>query len=865
MELVERAVFLESLQRQFSKTSTGEGHTIFISGEAGIGKTSLLREFCKYQKNNCIIYHGACDALFTPRPLAPLFDIGWQMRSDFWDRNESAEDRAALFSRFMFELGNQNEMIILLFEDIHWADEATLDFIKFLARRITRLRCLFILTYRDNEIHSRHPLKSVMGQLPPDTFTRLQLTPLSKNAVDRMAGEKGYSGEDVYSISGGNPFYVTEILASYSAGIPDNIKDAVLSVYNRQERNTKDVWELLSVAPAGLETSLLAEAEPGYEQAIENSLESKILLLENGVVFFKHELYRRTLENSVSPFRRIALNKKILDVLLQGRDITGMIERIIHHAKNANEYACVLTYVPPAAKNAAAVGAHLEAAKLYLTAIEYYQEHDKELLAELYGAYSYECYLTNKMKDAIVYQGKLLNILKEKGDAEKTGNSLRFLSRLWWYEGNRKNAESYASQAIEILKDQPVSTIKAMAYSNMSHLKMLSDELEDCLHWVEKTIAMAQELNDDEILCHALNNAGSVQIKVVAHFEKGLSLLQQSLEIALKNSYHEHAARAYTNLGSDFIVLKNYPFAEKMLNEGIRYCEERDLDSWTNYMLFCKARVKLETGKWDEAFTLADRVLQYEEQATINKFGAMAVIATIHVRRGNADPLPDLLDTKAKAFKADEHQRILPAVAALLEYEWITGKELIDAVSLDVAITMAEETNNMMPNSELAFWLLLTRKRSINIGECFEGYKVSTKAEAKEAAAVWEKTGCPYEQALALYHGDEDDKKNAIAIMQDLGATAVYQKMKEEMKQHGIKNIPRGLRTSTKTNSAFLTTRELDILHLLIENLQNKEIGSRLFISAKTVDHHISSILSKLDVNSRTKAVQEARSRGIIK
>src|SRR6185503_3338033 len=139
---------------------------------------------------------------------------------------------------------------LIVFEDIHWADEATLDFIKFLARRINRLHCLFILTYRDDEIHSHHPLRNVLGQLPPDSFTRLQLTPLSKQAVEKMAGEKGYNGEDVYSISGGNPFYVNEILASYSQGVPDNVKDSILSSYNRQEERTKQVWELLSVIPA---------------------------------------------------------------------------------------------------------------------------------------------------------------------------------------------------------------------------------------------------------------------------------------------------------------------------------------------------------------------------------------------------------------------------------------------------------------------------------------------------------------------------------------------------------------------------------------------------------------------------------------
>ncbi|MGE5108274.1 MAG: ATP-binding protein, partial [Sphingobacteriales bacterium] len=231
MKLVERAGFVASLQAKFENILAGEGHLVFISGEAGIGKTSLVKAFCRTKKNDCNLYQGTCDALFTPRPLAPLYDIALQLRSDLWEKSRNIADRDELFTRFFHELSNQTKTTLLVFEDVHWADEATLDFIKFLARRITQLRCLFILTYRNDEIHLSHPLRNLLGQLNPDSFTRMELLPLSRQAVEKMAGEKGYNGENVYSISGGNPFYVNEILASYSPGIPDNIKDSILSVY----------------------------------------------------------------------------------------------------------------------------------------------------------------------------------------------------------------------------------------------------------------------------------------------------------------------------------------------------------------------------------------------------------------------------------------------------------------------------------------------------------------------------------------------------------------------------------------------------------------------------------------------------------
>jgi hypothetical protein len=181
----------------------------------------------------CKTYIGTCDALFTPRPLAPLYDILLQMQGDIPKNIATINDRVGLFTGFLHQLENQKEATLIVIEDIHWADEATMDFIKFFARRITKFHCLFILTYRDTEIDSQHPLRNVLGQVPPDSFVRLQLTPLSRYIVEKMAIEKGYKGEDVYSISAGNPFYVNEILASYSVGVPDNIKDSILSSYNR--------------------------------------------------------------------------------------------------------------------------------------------------------------------------------------------------------------------------------------------------------------------------------------------------------------------------------------------------------------------------------------------------------------------------------------------------------------------------------------------------------------------------------------------------------------------------------------------------------------------------------------------------------
>ncbi len=865
MQLIERDGFLTQLRLKFDLISEGEGHSILLSGEAGIGKTSLVRAFCQEIKNDCKILQGTCDALFTPRPLAPLYDIAWQLQSDIMQRVTGQTDRAALFAGFLQELSAQKKPVVLIFEDIHWADEATLDFIKFLARRITHIQCLFILTFRDNEIHSAHALRNVLGQLPFDAFSRLQLIPLSRDAVEKMAGEKGYCGEDVYSISGGNPFYVNEILASYSPGVPDNIKDAVLSVFNRHDAKTRQIWEILSVLPTGIETKYLEKMVPLYAESIEYCLGSKILIIDNNIIFFKHELYRRTIESALSPFVRIALNKSILDLFRESFEAGGEIERIIHHAKNANEYELVSYYAPLAAGHAAALGSHIEAAKLYYTAIEYYQGDNKNKLIELYELYAYECYLTNKHKEAIIYTQKSLKLWEEKNEVEKMGNNMRFLSRLWWFEGNQKRAESFGVQAVEIFRDLPSSKAKAMAYSNLSQLRMSMDRSDECIMWGENAIAIAKEVSDEETIAHALNSMGAAVMLEEATKQKGIDMLQQSLEISVKNAYHEHAARVYIILGADGITIKDYALATKALAEGIAYCEERDLDSQKLYLLSSKARLLLETGDWNEAYRIAGDLIKDEDLLPVNKIVALNVLGTIKIRKGEQDALSLMLEAQALAVEAMELQRLVPTFLVQMEYEWINGKNCIDKEVLSQTVTMIVELGKFKKKSRLYFWLRKTgREHLLPKGGYEDGGENYTDDIIKDVA-LWENWDSPYEQALALFEGNDADKKKALAMVQALGAEAVYEKMKLEMRSTGIKSIPRGIRKSTRSNAAHLTDRELDVLRSLKEGLQNKEIANKLFISAKTVDHHISSILLKLGVNSRMKAVQEAIGLDIIK
>jgi len=313
------------------------------------------------------------------------------------------------------------------------------------------------------------------------------------------------------------------------------------------------------------------------------------------------------------------------------------------------------------------------------------------------------------------------------------------------------------------------------------------------------------------------------------------------------------------------LLIKENKFAKEILEQGIQYCEERDLDSWSEYMLSEKARLYLKTGHWNEAYQIATDLLQDDQLSPIIKHGAFIVVATINMRKGKGEVLPLLNEAKTIALKAMELQRIIPAMVALLEYEWLTNKHYIEEKFINETMLLVTSLGNIYDNSEFAFWLSKARQMPVELKDRFEGYELNTSKQALKSALLWRKLGCPYEEAITLFEGDENNKKNAAAIVQKLGADAVYEKMKFLMRTDGIKSIPRGIRKSTRSNPANLTDREIDVLQLLKEGLQNKEIADKLFISPKTVDHHISSIFHKLEVNSRAKAVQESSRQGILK
>src|SRR6516165_1446986 len=166
MHLLEREIYLDALSSGFAGMARGSGCIALVSGEAGIGKTSLIQEFAGSRRDAARVYWGGCEALFTPHPLAPLHDIARQAGGSLPAAVASAANRDLIFRSTIDHLSQGLKTTIVVFEDVHWADEATLDLIKFLGRRMQGLPVMLIISYRDDEVGVHHPLRSVIGDLP---------------------------------------------------------------------------------------------------------------------------------------------------------------------------------------------------------------------------------------------------------------------------------------------------------------------------------------------------------------------------------------------------------------------------------------------------------------------------------------------------------------------------------------------------------------------------------------------------------------------------------------------------------------------------------------------------------------------------
>jgi DNA-binding CsgD family transcriptional regulator len=345
-------------------------------------------------------------------------------------------------------------------------------------------------------------------------------------------------------------------------------------------------------------------------------------------------------------------------------------------------------------------------------------------------------------------------------------------------------------------------------------------------------------------------------VRLIGGDTSGWADLERSLQLALATGKPHHVAGGYTNSAAMAVSGRQYALASRYLSEGMAYCEERDLDSWWLYMLAYRARMRFEQGNWNGASDDAENVLRHLRTTSISRIPALRILGHLRIRRGDPDANSPLEEARALGGPAPELQRIGTLAAIGAEAAWLADDRERVLREVLPAYELVCRRRDPRMKGELAAWLWRVGALEQHPTDIAEPYAMEISGDWRGAAHAWKGLGCPYEQAtvLALY-GIEAEQREALTIFERLGAAPAAQALRKDMRAQGARGVPRGSRASTRSNPHGLTKREAEILALLSEGLRNSVIAKRLFVSTKTVDHHVSSILTKLGVPSRAEAI----------
>jgi DNA-binding CsgD family transcriptional regulator len=862
-ELLERSGHLSTLGGFLTDVASRQrGRLVLVSGEAGVGKTALVRRFCDDQRGSARVLWGNCDALFTPRPLGPLFDIAASTAGELEELVAAGAKAHEVVAALVRELGRRAPTVIVL-EDVHQADGATLDVVRLLGRKVGTIPALIVATYREADLAGGHPLRIVLGELATARdVERLGIEPLSPAAVADLAESHELDPDELFRKTAGNPFFVTEVLGAQADEIPHTVRDAVLARAARLSMPARRLLEAVAALPPRADLWLLEAVAGDVVRDLEECLTSGMLASEPAAVAFRHELARLTVEESLAPDRRMALHREALKALADPPSGEPDLDRLAHHAEGAGDAEAVLRFAPAAADRAAALGAHREAAAHYARALPFAHRLPAEAFAELLERHSHECYLTNQGADAIDALERAIELRRGVGDTRKEGMALCSLSQILWCPGRDADSERAAREAVALLERLPAGRELASAYANLSQVSMNAEDAEGAAAWAERALMLAESLHETVIRTDALINLGAA--RYVTGLPGGREHLEEILEFSREAGLEEQAGRALLNLLWGATRQRDHAVVDEYLGWGLGFAEDRGLELWRTYLLAYRACSELNQGRWTEALDSASLVLRESFPSTLPPALAFTAIGLVRARRGDPDQWGPLDEALALVEPSRELQRLAPVAAARAEAAWLEGKADKVAGATGPAFELALQRGAEWPLGELACW----RWRAGLLDEpppaAAEPYALQIAGEWQRAAELWQGIGCPYEAALALAGADDDDAlRRALEVLQRLGARPAAAIVARRLRERGARGVPRGPRATTRENPAGLTAREAEVLELVAEGLRNADIAGRLFLSEKTVGHHVSAILRKLGVRTRGQASAEAQRLGI--
>lgn len=847
MELLERERPLQELVAARRAAAEGHGSVVMVTGEPGIGKTALVTHFVEELEAGAHVLWGTCDDLSIPRPLGPFWDLA--LSSPTLQQALSSETPPHRFHSVLLNVLEAARPTILVLEDVHWADQATLDAITVVGRRVSELPAVLVLTFRGGEVDPDHPLHATLGAVRTGTSLYLQLAPLTRAAVASMAGK---DADRVYSATRGNPFYVTEMIAALPRGVPPSVASVVMGRASRLGEDSRRLVELVSMVPTRMSTDILEAVLPGWTVAAEEPERRQLLTLDHRHVGFRHELARAAIRSSVPIARRRRLHGEILNALLAlGADSAD----IVYHAEGAGDDEVVAAHALVAARRASALGSNREAYSHFRRAADFADRLPPLEQAALFEELAIAAYTVDQLSEAISAIERAIRINREMGAEKAVGRCTRVLSRCHWYSGDGDASMREARAAVQTLEPLGESVELARAYSGLSQLAMLADSKEETLEWGSLAVELAERLGDEAVRAHALVNIGSIRMQTDP---TDTATLLEAHRLADTVGERHEAVRALLNLGYTAMAWVEPETALESIQRAIDYAEEHQVDALHLYARAVFAWLHLRETNWEDAEGIARVVL--EAGTSVAQLLAKTVLTELAIRRGDADATERLADLADQAERTGELQRIVPVMQLETEKALTSGARMPLERFKKAEGTMR---SSGWAASTIAAWGAVAGLSIPIRGRASKPHAAMIDRDWSAAAKAFGDVGWDYDTALMLSMlEDEPFLVEALETARRLGARPLEERTSKRMKERGMM-VPGRPREATLANPAGLTARQLEVLELLAEGLTNSEIAERLFVSSRTAEHHVEAVLAKLGVTSRREAARRYSELGL--
>jgi DNA-binding CsgD family transcriptional regulator/tetratricopeptide (TPR) repeat protein len=843
---VTRSALLGQLGELVDGASAGQGRVVVVSGEPGIGKTTLAKRLVDGRRER--VLWGACEPLATTRPLLPLHDWAGTLGGGVAAALAGDDARHDVFTETLAAIGVEPTVAVV--EDVHWADDATLDLLVFLGRRLAGRAVTLLVTARDEEPSAGPRVAEVLRHLGslPDSC-RVVVPPLTSEEVARLTAGTGLDADRVTEVTGGNAFFVSQLAGAPDGDLPASVRETVLSRVAQLSASARRALETVSIVPDRAELDVVYAAGPARPADVEEAERAGLLTSDGRSVRFRHELGREAVETSLPGARRRDLHAAVLTALLGTP--AAQDAAIAYHADLAGDHRTAVGYGMRAARAATRQRARQEACVHLERAAAHVAHLDESEAVQVLRARAEALTVAGDVTTAVASSEQAVAHARTLADADVLAGELAAHAQMLWRAGRGAEAHAAVEEALASGRAAPGGAGELAALSMASTFHMLSREIEASISTGRRAIELAERRGDQRLLARSLHAVGTSSWFTRPDEAEALMLRAFDLAEALQDD--EHAGLTLVNLGCGAGEVRRYAEGRRWLDRALGYAAERDIDIYTGYATAWLSRIALEQGSFREAAELATSVA--EAPYLVTRIVAHTTLGRLDVRRGVTG---DHLDTAwALAEPTGDLQRLWPAAAGLAEAAWAAGAPAPDR--LLPVFEQASSLAHAWAVGELGWHLVrggVLEAEDPRLEVAPPPYAALIAGRAAEAAVLWDELGCRYDAALARSEtGDPTVLRAALATLDELGARTDADRAANRMRELHVP-VPRRPRRTTAANPSGLTDRELQVLALLREGLTNPEIAERMFISTKTAEHHVSAILTKLGVDSRTEAAR---------